>query len=257
MSNVTPFCACGTGIKKKEQYREREMDVKEPQLQPDGIRLKVRGHRSVMAHQLASERDMLSIEDLAQKITSTAYRKMRCYTFTSESHFNLQTLTDLDGLWNTVSHSTSLYCNARVHWACIVNQYLKSGTLFRMQWISWSTDLNSVEHLWDMLRRLVHSLPDTLLQAKRMSSLWVGTYNPNHRRWSRSWDKPTLLACVKARIITFSINKSSPLNCFVDKNITFEVTRHDLIIYWTFLLNISRPPTVFYYTSWSVKLSKI
>ncbi|GFU08336.1 histone-lysine N-methyltransferase SETMAR [Trichonephila clavipes] len=45
--------------------------------------------------------------------------------------------------------------HARYHHANIVDECLQSEDITRMDWAAYSTDLNPIEHVWDMLSRLI------------------------------------------------------------------------------------------------------
>ncbi|GFX07816.1 DDE_3 domain-containing protein [Trichonephila clavipes] len=59
--------------------------------------------------------------------------------------------------------------NARSHHANIVNEYLQSEDITRMDWSAYTTDLNPIEHVWDMLDRRIaaRQLPPTCLPELR------------------------------------------------------------------------------------------
>ncbi|GFW85541.1 transposable element Tcb1 transposase [Trichonephila clavipes] len=63
--------------------------------------------------------------------------------------------------------------NARPHHANIVDECLQSEDITRMDWPAYSTDLNPIEHVWDMLGRriAVHQPPPTCLPELRRALL--------------------------------------------------------------------------------------
>ncbi|GBM63718.1 hypothetical protein AVEN_72991-1 [Araneus ventricosus] len=46
--------------------------------------------------------------------------------------------------------------NARTHSAAIVDDFLESEGIARMEWTTYSPDLNPIENLWDALGRAVY-----------------------------------------------------------------------------------------------------
>ncbi|GFT06811.1 DDE_3 domain-containing protein [Trichonephila clavipes] len=63
--------------------------------------------------------------------------------------------------------------NARPHRANIVDKCLQSEDITRLDWPSYTPDLNLIEHVWDMLgRRIVaHQSPSTCLLELRRALL--------------------------------------------------------------------------------------
>ncbi|GFY20695.1 transposable element Tcb2 transposase [Trichonephila clavipes] len=60
--------------------------------------------------------------------------------------------------------------NARPHRANIVDEYLQSEDITRMDWPAYSPDLNPIEHVWDMLGRRIAARqppPTGLLELRR------------------------------------------------------------------------------------------
>ncbi|GFU15773.1 uncharacterized protein TNCV_2367421 [Trichonephila clavipes] len=55
--------------------------------------------------------------------------------------------------------------NARTHRANIVDECLQSEDITRMDWLAYSSDLNRIEHVWDMLGRGIaaHQPPPSCL----------------------------------------------------------------------------------------------
>ncbi|UYV69889.1 hypothetical protein LAZ67_7001107 [Cordylochernes scorpioides] len=59
--------------------------------------------------------------------------------------------------------------NARPHRARLVNEYLQSENIRRMDWAARSPDLNPIEHVWDALGRRIgarHPSPRTLVELR-------------------------------------------------------------------------------------------
>ncbi|GFX52575.1 transposable element Tc3 transposase [Trichonephila clavipes] len=63
--------------------------------------------------------------------------------------------------------------NARLHHANIVDECLQSEDITRMDWTAYSSDLNPIEHVWDMLGRRIaaHQPPPTCLSELRRALL--------------------------------------------------------------------------------------
>ncbi|GFW96060.1 transposable element Tcb2 transposase [Trichonephila clavipes] len=63
--------------------------------------------------------------------------------------------------------------NARPHRANIVDECLQSEDITRMDWPAYSPDLNTIEHVWDMLGRRIaaRQLPPTCLPELRRALL--------------------------------------------------------------------------------------
>ncbi|GFW55455.1 DDE_3 domain-containing protein [Trichonephila clavipes] len=60
--------------------------------------------------------------------------------------------------------------NARPHHANIVDEYLQSEDIIRMDWPAHSPDLNPIEHAWDMLGQRItahQTSPTCLLELRR------------------------------------------------------------------------------------------
>ncbi|UYV84070.1 hypothetical protein LAZ67_X001061, partial [Cordylochernes scorpioides] len=72
-----------------------------------------------------------------------------------------------------ISHNLILMDdNARPHRARLVNEYLQSENIRRMDWRARSPDLNPIEHVWDALGRRIgarHPSPRTLIILRRKS----------------------------------------------------------------------------------------
>ena len=49
--------------------------------------------------------------------------------------------------------------NAHAHRARIVTAYLRTQNIAHMDWLARSSDLNTIEHCWDMLQQAVNSMP--------------------------------------------------------------------------------------------------
>ncbi|GFW56101.1 transposable element Tc3 transposase [Trichonephila clavipes] len=63
--------------------------------------------------------------------------------------------------------------NARPHLANIVDECLQSEDIIRMDWLAYSPNLNSIEHVWDMLGRWITARqpPPTYLPELRKAFL--------------------------------------------------------------------------------------
>ena len=59
--------------------------------------------------------------------------------------------------------------NARLHRARIIDDYLETEAIDRMEWPAYSPDINPIEHAWDTLQRAIQAMPvapGTLLQLE-------------------------------------------------------------------------------------------
>ncbi|GBL89147.1 hypothetical protein AVEN_255269-1 [Araneus ventricosus] len=63
--------------------------------------------------------------------------------------------------------------NARPHRARLVRSYLESETIPQMAWPARSSDLNPIEHVWDMLGRRIagRSVPPSTLHELQQALL--------------------------------------------------------------------------------------
>ncbi|GFU92555.1 transposable element Tcb1 transposase [Trichonephila clavipes] len=74
--------------------------------------------------------------------------------------------------------------NARPHRANIVDKCLQTEYITRMDWPAFSPDLNPIEHVWDMLDRLIAARqppPTCLPELRRALCLMSGLIFPKIR----------------------------------------------------------------------------
>ncbi|GFV79775.1 transposable element Tcb1 transposase [Trichonephila clavipes] len=73
--------------------------------------------------------------------------------------------------------------NARPRRADIIDEYLQSEDIPRMDWPAYSPDLNPIEHMWDMLDRRIAARqpPPTCLPEFRKECLMSGVIFPKIR----------------------------------------------------------------------------